>query len=165
MTSRYPRITDLRFLEQCHARTAGFYRYWQSKRRGEALPARADLDPLEMKEWLPGIVLVNVAADGGRAPPYRLTYRLIGTRATDLRGHEAAGKSVEEAYFGNSLAEILENYRLVIEERKVVYDGDRTLSKSGAQLESETLLLPLASDGVTVDMVVCYQEIERTHPG
>ena len=164
MNSPYPRITDLSFLERCHARTAGFYRYWEAKRQGARLPARADLDPVEMKEWLPGIVLVNVTPDPAHRPPYRLTYRLIGTRATELRGHEAAGKSVEEAFFGNSLAEILENYRVVIEERKPVYDGDRTRSKSGGRLEAETLLLPLASDGVTVDMVICYQEIESNGP-
>lgn len=161
----YPRIVGPGFLERCHARTAGFFRHWQSKRRGDALPARADLDPVEMKEWLPGLVLVNVTPDPGRCPPYRLTYRLIGTRARDLRGHEATGKSVEDAYFGNSRDEIMENYRLVIEERQVVYDGDRTLSKSGSRLEAETLLLPLASDGRTVDMVICYQEIETVQPG
>lgn len=165
MTSAgYPRLTDLSFLARCHVRTAGFHRYWQSKRRGDLLPARADLDPLEMKEWLPGVVLVDVTRDVGRQPPYRLTYRLIGTRATELREREGTGKTVEEGYFGNSLAEVLENYRLVIEERKIVYDGDRTLSQNGARLEAETLLLPLASDGVTVDMVICYQEIESPTP-
>jgi len=160
LSADYPRLTDASFLQQCHARTAAFYRYWQSKRRGDLLPARADLDPLEMKEWLAGVVLVNVSPEPGRKPPYRLTYRLIGTRATELREQEGTGKSVQDAYFGNSLEEILENYRLVIEERKVVYDADRTVSKSGGRLEAETLLLPLASDGVSIDMVICYQEIE-----
>jgi hypothetical protein len=160
----YPRIVGPGLLERCHSRTAGFFHYWQSKRRGDALPARADLDPIEMKAWLPGLVLVDVTPAPGQQPRYRLTYRLIGTQARDLRGHEATGKCVGDAYFGNSLEEIMENYRLVIEERQVVYDGDRTLSKDGARLESETLLLPLARDGVTVDMVVCYQEIEAVRP-
>ncbi|GAB2175666.1 PAS domain-containing protein [Dongia sp. agr-C8] len=161
----YPRIVGLAFLERCHPRTAGFFRYWQSKRRSHLFPARVDLDPIEMKTWLPGLVLVDVMPMPDQRPPYRLTYRLIGTGATSLRGHEGRGKRVEEAFFGNSLAEIMENYRLVIEERQVVYDGDRTLSANGARLEAETLLLPLASDGTTVDMVVCYQEIEMVRPG
>ncbi|WP_395020684.1 PAS domain-containing protein [Dongia sp.] len=153
------------FLERCHPRTADFFRYWQSKRRSGMFPARADLDPIEMKPWLPGLVLVDVTPMPGQSPPYRLTYRLIGTGATSLRGQEGTGKRVQEAYFGNSLAEIMENYRLVIEERQIVYDGDRTLSENGAKLEAETLLLPLASDGSAIDMVVCYQEIEMVRPG
>jgi hypothetical protein len=164
LNTDYPRILGVAFLEHCHPRTADFFRYWQSKRQGDRFPARADLDPIEMKPWLPGMVLVDVTPVPDRTPPYRLTYRLIGTGATSLRGRDGTGKCIEEAFFGNSLAEIMENYRLVIEERQIVYDGDRTLSENGARLEAGTLLLPLARDGFTVDMVVGYQQIEMVHP-
>jgi hypothetical protein len=161
----YPRTTSLDFLRRCRPATADFYRYWDLKRRGRAMPARADIDPLEMKGWLPGMALIDVRRDpqsshSGSSQPHSLHYRLIGTRPTRLRGREVTGMSVEVGYFGASLEAALENYRLVIEERKVVYDWDRTPSADGLAREAETLLLPLSNDGETVDMVLVYQEAE-----
>ncbi|HEY4163025.1 MAG TPA: PAS domain-containing protein [Dongiaceae bacterium] len=161
--STYPRTTSLDFLNRCSATMAAFHRYWDGKRNGRLMPARADLDPLEMRAWLPGIVLVDVAPrdpkeDGGSFP-YRLTYRLVGTRATGIRGREATGKTVEAAYFGTNLPDVLENYRLVIEQRTHVYDWNRSRSPTGLMRLAETLLLPLSSDGETVDKVFIYFEV------
>jgi hypothetical protein len=158
--STYPRTTSLDFLERCSATMAAFYRYWDSKRQGCKLPARSDLDPLEMRPWLPGIVLVDVRRDPERPSDYRLVYRLVGTRATAIRGREATGKTVGDAYFGAPLPEVLENYRLVIEERASVYDWSQKPADSGIIRVAETLLLPLAADGETVDMVLVYFEVE-----
>jgi len=156
----YPRTTSLEFLQRCRPATADFYGYWDAKRRGRAMPARADIDPLEMKEWLPGVALVEVRRDPHSPYGHTLHYRLIGTRPTKLRGREVTGMSVELGYFGASLEAALENYRLVIEEKTPVYDWDHTPSPDGLAREAETLLLPLSSDGATVDMVLVYQETE-----
>jgi hypothetical protein len=163
----YPRVTGLDFLNRCRPATAAFFRYWNAKRGTRAMPARADLDPIEMKPWLPGVALVEVkrAAAGNQSPArnqsYVLRYRLIGTRPTSLRGREVTGLTVEEGYFGADLAAALENYRLVVEEKKLVYDWDHTPAESGFAREGETLLLPLASDGEIVDMVLVYQEVDQ----
>jgi hypothetical protein len=157
----YPRMTSLEFLNRCRPATAAFYRYWNARRGTRAMPARADLDPIEMKAWLPGVALVEVRRDPAAAKPYTLHYRLIGTRPTQLRGREVTGLPVERGYFGADLAAALENYRLVIEEKKLVYDWDHTPSETGFAREGETLLLPLSSDGETVDMVLVYQEVDQ----
>jgi hypothetical protein len=157
----YPRSTGLDFLNRCRPATAAFYRYWNAKRGTRAMPARADLDPVEMKPWLPGVALIEVARAENAGGRYALRYRLIGTRPTRLRGREVTGLTVEEGYFGASLAAALENYRLVIEEKKPVYDWDHTPAESGFAREAETLLLPLSSDGRSVDMVLVYQEVDQ----
>ena len=157
----YPRTTSLDFLNRCRPATAAFYRYWNARRGTRAMPARADLDPIEMKAWLPGVALVEVRRDPAAAKPYTLYYRLIGTRPTQLRGREVTGLPVEQGYFGADLAAALENYRLVVEEKKLVYDWDHTPSETGFAREGETLLLPLSSDGETVDMVLVYQEVDQ----
>ena len=155
----YPRTTSLEFLSRCRPETAAFYRYWDSKRRGRLMPARADLDPVEMRDWLPGVALVDVHRDV-EPRPFRLTYRLLGTRITRVRGRDDTGRPVHEAFFGADLDAALENYRLVITERKSVYDWDRTPSQDGFAREAETLLLPLSADGAAVDMVLVYQEVD-----
>jgi hypothetical protein len=151
----YPRTTTIDFLDRCSARVASFYRYWESKRQGRELPSRADLDPLEMKDWLAGIILVDV-----QQHPRKLTYRVVGSRSVDLRKADVTGKTVEEGFHGPTLAEVLENYRLVVEERMLVYDYDGTISHSGLMRDSETLMLPLSTDGKIVDKVIVYLEVE-----
>jgi hypothetical protein len=149
----YPRTTSIEFLDRCSPATAAFYRYWDGARRGRPMPARADLDPLEMKPWLPGLILVDVKRN-----PFRLVYRLVGERSVEVRGFSPTGKTVEEGFHGTVLAEVLENYRLVVEEKKLVYDWDSLPSASGLLCNAGVLLLPLSSDGDTVDMVVAYLE-------
>lgn len=152
----YPRTTTTDFLDRCAPLLRSFYEYWDGKRCGRHMPSRADLDPAEMKPWLAGIILVDVAEH-----PRRLTYRLVGTNSVDLRQRDVTGKAIEEGYFGESLAAVLENYRIVIEEGSLVYDWSATPSENGLPHRSETLLLPLSNDGRTVDKVIVYMETER----
>jgi hypothetical protein len=154
-TTSYPRITDLTFLTRCSPRVARFHAYWDGKRGGRTLPSRADLDPLEMREWLPGIILVDVFHN-----PRRLVYRLVGSRSVELRQSDVTGQRVEDGFHGPTLDGVLENYRLVVDERKLVYDWDGTASRSGLMKDSETLMLPLSTDGEAVDMVIVYLETE-----
>jgi hypothetical protein len=151
----YPRTTSIDFLNHCSQRIAAFYRHWDSKRRGRKMPSRADLDPLEMKEWLAGVIRVDVLRN-----PDRLIYRVVGSRSVELRQADVTGKTVEEGFHGPTLPQVLENYRLVVEDQILVYDCDGTLSHSGLMRASETLMLPLSSDGITVDKVIIYLETE-----
>jgi len=159
-SASYPRTTTLDFLRRCRPTTAAFYRYWDDKRRGRLMPSRADIDPLEMKPWLSGIALVDVKRDAAAPNGYELRYRLVGTRPTALRGHDVTGMLVTVGYYGASLDAALENYRLVIEGKSLVYDWDRTPSSDGFAREAETLLLPLSDDGEHVNMVLVYQEVD-----
>lgn len=156
-TGTYRRSTSLDFLTTCSPLLAGFYAYWNDKRGDRPMPARADLDPIEMKRWLPGIIIVDVLES-----PRRLVYRLVGSRSVALRQHDVTGKTVTEAYYGTSLGDVLENYRLVIEECRVVYDAEQKPSGSGLLKDSETLLLPLSTDGTKVDKVIIYLEVANT---
>jgi hypothetical protein len=159
-SNAYPRTTALDFLERCRPATAAFFRYWNNKRGTRAMPSRSDIDPLEMKHWLPGTALVDVKHTPEGPAPYELRYRLVGTRPTELRGQDVTGMRVEFGYFGADLPAALENYRLVILEKAHVYDWDRTPATDGFSREAETLLLPLSSDGEVVDMVLVYQEVD-----
>jgi hypothetical protein len=113
-----------------------------------------------MKPWLAGTALVGVTLTPGGPVPYELRYRLIGTLPTKLRGRDVTGMRVEIGYHGASLEAALENYRLVIEEKALVYDWDHTPSTDGFAREGETLLLPLSTDGHSVDKVLVYQEVD-----
>jgi hypothetical protein len=151
MNFSYPRLTTLDFLKVCLPATAAFYRYWDSKRQGREMPARSDLDPIEMRTWLPGIILVDVLSY-----PDQMIYRLVGTHSVDIRGSEVTGLRVQDGNHGSKLPHVMENYRLVIEEKKLVYDWDGTSIRGDYDIATEVLLLPLSSNGRAVDRVISY---------
>ena len=71
-------------------RLAALYDYWDGKRAGRAMPARADIDPVEMRAWLGHLLLIEIAEDG------RFVYRLYGTAFVDSFGVDMTGRSVDE---------------------------------------------------------------------
>src|SRR5215510_1375314 len=77
-------------------------RYWEEKRRGRAMPSRADIDPLELRKYLPGIILIDVVDDARR-----YVYRLVGTREVAMRGKDPTGQSVIDGFFAQDLAAAL----------------------------------------------------------
>jgi len=150
----YQRLMSEAFLDLCSLRTAAIYRYWSKRRCGQKLPRRQDIDPVEMKPWLPGLVLVDVEA------PHRMTYRVVGTAVCQHRGFDPTGLAVEEGLYGNVRAEVLENYRIAVDEKSIVFDFDATTSHSGFGREIGSLFLPLSTDSERVDQVLIYQDIE-----
>lgn len=152
----YPRTTDLgEFLRRSLPRTQAVYAYWDSKRRGRPLPSRQDIDPLEMKAWLAGIQLVDVYHN-----PRKLVYRLVGQVDVDFRGYNPTGRTVEECGVGQSLEESLRNYEIAITNRSFVYDFADYVSASGLIRSQECILLPLSENGVEVNMVMTYAEVD-----
>lgn len=166
--STHPRIVDDGFLTRATSRLVRFHAYWDAKRVGRRMPARADLDPGEIADLLPYVVLTDVTG----APPY-LRYRLVGTRQAALRGRDPTGMPVAGNQIGHHLPdpmlhEVLLNYRVVVERGVPVYDynpvaGPAAVAGSfapGAMRERATLLLPLSSDGRTVDMAFCCTDMD-----
>jgi hypothetical protein len=152
----YPRTSNPDvFLGRALPRTRGIYRYWDSKRGARRMPARSDIDPVEMRLWLPGIQLVDVSHH-----PRRLVYRLVGQVDVDFRGYNPTGKTVEECGVGLTLADTLRNYDIVISERTFVYDYSDYKSASGLLRSQECILFPLSDDDDLVNMVMTYAEAD-----
>jgi len=150
----YPRTSSLDFLQRCSPAIATFYRLWDGKRKGRSMPARKDIDVLELKPWLPGIILVDVLWN-----PYRCLYRLVGSRVVAIKGKDPTGRPLSEGAHGEQLVETLEDYRIVTHEQKPVYDWDNTAVLEQFMRYSEVLMLPLSNDGQVVNMVIAYLEV------
>lgn len=129
--------------------------YWRSKLDGGRLPSRADIDPAEIpRDVLSSIYLVTVEREERLADP-RYAYRLVGTRIVRTSGRDITGLTVEEAYpRPEDLAAQRRAYGQVVASG-VPYTDRYPMRIPGKEhiLESR-LLLPLASDGTTVDMIL-----------
>jgi hypothetical protein len=130
------------------------YAYWQRKRGARAMPARADLEPAEIKRLLPGMLLVDVrpSADG----TLEFVYRLVGTREVEMRGHDPTGKPVAEAYYGKSAEPVTACYRRVVETGQPFLDEDCFHLPGQEWSPSASIYLPLSNDGAHIKMVLVY---------
>lgn len=136
-----------------HAEQETLYAYWRGKRgHGGKLPARADIDPVDLRALLPRLALIDVLRDdAGLAFRYRLT----GTEIVDRAGRDPTGKRFEDLYSGDYLATANATYREVVETGRP-HTSDRVypLVPGREYMSYDRLLLPLASDGSTVDMIM-----------
>jgi hypothetical protein len=148
---------DTRHLEvpsTCHPNTRAIYQYWLDKCRERSMPARADLDPVDMpKGLLPGLCLVNVVAD-----ERRYVYRLVGTADVEVRGYDPTGKSVIEGFFGPSVDDVLASYDRVVSSRAPYIDLQHFVATNGRYVTEETIFLPLSDDGETVNIVLVFSQ-------
>ena len=143
---------DLSFLESCHPDVRVVYDLWAGKRGDRALPARGDLDPVEIPpHLLPGILLIDVNRD-----PLRFRYRLVGTRDVQRRGNDPTGLDVTEGHYGPSPQRALETYGYVAGQAKPLYRSDSITDGHGITRAEERLFLPLGADGATVDMILAF---------
>ena len=144
-------MTDPDFIANCHERVRAIYRYWDSKRKGRRMPARADLDPLDIPRFLPDICPVDVVPD-----ERKYVYRLIGTNEAAMRGRDPTGLPVGQGYFGTSKESVFLNYDGVAQSRAPRLDRDPSLTSDNRFIQHESIFLPLSDDGQRVNMILVF---------
>lgn len=136
-------------LADCHASLRQLYEYWHARRGMRAMPARGDLDPVDLKALLPVLILIDVVADARR-----YIYRLVGTREVEMRGRDPTGKSILEAYYGESAEDTTLYLDRVVQTREpVLYRGTYQPLTTRIQRD-DVLFLPLSTDGKAVNMIM-----------
>jgi hypothetical protein len=122
--------------------------YWELRRGDRSMPARRDMDPVDMSYVLGYILLVEVHHE-----PLRFRYRLVGTLTPRRQNIDLTGMWVHELPFPQLRAELQANYTALVGLRRpTALKRDEQLD--GNRLRWEVLALPLAADGETVDMLM-----------
>jgi hypothetical protein len=136
-------------LAGCHASLRRLYGYWDAQRGARAMPARSDIDPIDLKAFLPVLILIDVVPDARR-----YTYRLVGTHEVEMRGRDPTGKSILEAYYGESAEDTIFYLDRVVQTREpVLYRGTYQPLTTRTQRD-DVLFLPLSKDGEAVNMIM-----------
>jgi hypothetical protein len=141
-------------LADCHRSLRNVYDYWNARRGTRTMPARGDLDPVDLKAVLPLLMLIDVVAD-----ERRYVYRLVGTREVEMRGSDPTGKPIKEAYYAESAEESARYLDHVVRTREpVLYRGTYQPLSTRTQRE-DVLFLPLSQDGEAVNMIMILGHI------
>jgi PAS domain-containing protein len=65
--------------------------WWESRRLGADVPDRSALQPEDMVPLLPCIFIADAEHN-----PFRVRYRLVGTRAAEVTGYDLTGRYLDE---------------------------------------------------------------------
>jgi len=148
-------------LTKADPRLIKLFEYWGTRAgaNGRPMPARAQIDPLDLEFVLGSVALVDVVQEpeGG---PARFRYRLFGTGYTFYHGRDMTGKWVDEVADASFRDDLLTVYTFAVLEKRVrfyaydyVIDAQRHRFNAG--------LFPLSDDGETVDRVLtCALRLE-----
>jgi hypothetical protein len=128
---------------------------WEQKRRERFAPRRSDINPADLVEALPRIMLADVQRD-----PLDFRYRLSGTAISNVHGKEMTARTprdLDPPQFG---ALIYDHYCECVRRRSpilhlIVLD---TLERSRCYAR---LLMPLSEDGEEVTMLFAVDSKEQ----
>lgn len=153
-----PEETEAR-IAACHPDIQAMVDYWRRQAGSRRMPRRTDIDPTDIKAFLPRITLVDVVPDARR-----FVYRLVGTEEVASRGSDPTGRSVAEAYFAAAPEESLMYYEQVVElGAPCCFRGDYH-APDGALEKQDVIFLPLSEDGEAVSMILVFYYDYRFHP-
>ncbi len=118
-----------------------FLSLWQTKAGNRAMPARSEITPRDLKDFLRNLVVFQRDATN----PSHYSWRVIGTGVTDILGHHT-GKTFEESVPADLLSRWVECCDLILDGGKPLRFLGRVHLRGREYLDAEHLYVPLAND-------------------
>lgn len=126
------------------------HEYWSSL-NGGAAPARASFDPAAIKPLLPHLYIVAFEAE-----PFRVRFRLAGTKADEWNGFSLVGRYVDEFLQNDHTGanRILQDaYQRAWRSGQPVFDTYPWPTRAGEQIGVKFGVFPLTVDGVIAQAI------------
>ncbi|MBS4045539.1 MAG: PAS domain-containing protein [Alphaproteobacteria bacterium] len=140
---------------------ARLHAYWLGKCKNGLLPARTDIDPLEIpRDLLPGIALLEVERQADGTQRYRI--RLFGSALAAMTGADETGRYYDEAVSPAGYAVLRPLLDRTVSEAQPMFLAAPSAAPGRGFLHFGRFGLPLAADGRTVDMILA---LVRPLPG
>ena len=111
--------------------------YWAEKCGTRSMPGRSDIEPLELRDVLGYISLIEIERN-----PYRFFFRLDGTKQVELFRIDCTGRYLDECFDEQHLAIAVKSYRQVAESGEPSYYR-RKLPFYERVISYEIVILPL----------------------
>lgn len=123
--------------------------YWQGLCREGKIPSRRDIDPVEIPDLLPNIFLLDVVGDADD-----FVFRLAGTLVEDAFSMPLRGRSIAEIQRQAGIPIPVAHHVEVARGGGPRYREGKMLVAGREHWRVRRLLLPLASDGRVIDVLI-----------
>ena len=132
-----------------HPNLRRLYDYWAEKRGERKMPARVDIDPLDILYIVGNVILVDVV----EGDPLRFHIRLHGTNLAERVGYELTGKMLDELPVDDFRALAQRSFTWVTSKVQPLHSRrDRIID--GRFARYETVIMPLSDDGERVNRLL-----------
>lgn len=132
------------------------FRYWESKLAGRAMPARRDLDPIDIPRLLPFLILTDVIAD-----PLDFRYRLIGTEVVSRARRDYTGRLFSGMDHTGPESRVWQERQSVVETGRPYLATPPYAGRDDTVSRVVGIHLPLSDDGRQVNMILTAVHFER----
>ena len=134
-----------------------FVEYLRSKRGEGTYLARAALDPLDFRYVLGDVVIIEAhRSPAGSRWPWAFRYRLIGTNVVARDGYDLTNKSLDDLPEPEYRERVRTTWTEVCETGAPAHHV-RDLILDDRARRYEVVVLPLASNGRDIDMLISVQ--------
>jgi hypothetical protein len=146
-----------------HANLVALFGYWSGKRGDRCMPARADIDPSEIKDILPDLMLWNVEGLDG---PFVI--RLVGERIVQFVGRNNTGLPAGSGMAPEAAASMAAVLSDVADSRAPRFRfGAAFWAREKSYRNYEAAFLPLSPDDRAVNMIlggITFDPFRPTEP-
>jgi hypothetical protein len=129
--------------------------YWRSH-CADRLPSRAMIDPADIPALLPHVVMHGVQRD-----PPDFVYRLVGTEVRRHMAEDRTGQRMSAIPGQTPPSQIWDNLARIVATGRPLLNRTPYTGPHRDFLKMESVQLPLAADGVRVDMILVFVDFLR----
>jgi hypothetical protein len=141
-------------IEHSHSPMVRAMHAWWLAHRGPAgIPDRSALDPAALKSLLPNLFIAEI-----EPTPFRVRYRLVGTKAVQVIGFDLTGQYLDEVLPGEPGTPWMDYYRIVYDSREPLLGSAVVPATSGGTLTYEFGLFPLTQGSTGVAQVAAVED-------
>jgi hypothetical protein len=127
--------------------------WWLGARGPLGLPNRRDFDPAAFKFMMPHLIIAELERD-----PFRIRYRLVGTRVAAFTGFNFTGRYLDELISLGSTDRWQQHYVRAHDERTPVFGSETEPTTSGGSFTFEFGIFPLTLAGERVDQFLSVED-------
>ena len=127
--------------------------WWLAHRGPSGIPDRRDLDPASFRTVLPNLFITDVEPE-----PFRIRYRLVGTKAVRTIGFDITGRYLDELLAETPEVPWLDYYKTVYDSRAPLLGSVVVSAKSGGTFNYEFGLFPLTQGGSDVAQIAAIED-------
>jgi len=135
-----------------------FYSYWDGRRGLREMPARRDIDPVDIP-WMLGFVTLHEVLPRGN-----FRFRVDATHTANVFGVDMTGRTLDE-YPSPDVREMIRSSLTKVLETRIPLRADLDFGTRFQNWRYERLILPLSDDGERINMLFSAIDAAPTPDG
>jgi hypothetical protein len=146
-----PTWTDPELAKSTLVRT--LYDWWSANAGPVGIPDRSSFDLIEHRLLMPNVLISDVEPE-----PFRIRYRLVGTRVVHNLGIDFTGRYLDDLLGANFQIPWMDYYRQAYDARRPLMGALTEPTKSGGTFAYEFGLFPIARGGAEVKQFIALED-------